>query len=528
MNSTGMSFGGGFASGLAQVLGQRRQEKLAAQERQINNTWKSIQFLLDSGQVGDVADLQPHFDTLAQMGAFGDPKAKGKKGQPGVQDHAANILGMVLNQKQAQPGGPVPDPNQAGLGPDDGGQTPAPQMLDQLAPRNLSFPTAVTPPRTLNGIPLLTQEQAVQRKVDNEGVAIMAKVNLARQRILPALQAVDPSATLDDALAAVGIRPSQAGLYAPSFQEVSGKMPDGTRVTGVLDARRGMFVNPITKEPLVGFVKDEAGAGARMGVNREALAQSMFNKRFSELEQGEAQQVMKAEQDYLAQTAQSRVEGAGTGKMNVPADLDTARQNNVPVGTTAAQVAGQAVPDQATVDRVRSLENVNSELDRIGELAAKVLPTKGSLAADYTPGIVIGLRRRNPNFKEDFAALDSALNGIVNVLARSLAEQRGTQTEQDADRAYQAAVVARDNMTSPTKGDTVESAAARLKETQDYIKKVLANLPKTPAPDKNAAPAVRPGSVQPAASHAPTGAKAGADGVVPGLFITPDGKLVRR
>lgn len=525
MNSTGMSFGGGFASGLAQVLGQRRQEKLAAQERQINNTWKSIQFLLDSGQVGDVADLQPHFDTLAQMGAFGDPKAKGKKGQPGVQDHAANILGMVLNQKQSQPGGPVADPNQAGLGPDDGGQTPPPQMLDQLAPRNLSFPTSVTPPRTLNGIPLLTQEQAVERKVQNEGTAIMAKVNLARQRILPALQAVDPSATLDDALAAVGIRPSQAGQYAPSFQEVSGKMPDGSRVTGVLDARRGMFVDPITKEPLAGFVKDEAGAGARMGTNREAIAISKFGKRFSELTQPEAQQVMQAEQDYLAQTAQSRVEGAGTGKMNTPADLDTARQNNVPVGTTSAEVAGQSVPDQATVDRSRSIANLKTELGTIRDLAQKVLPSQASLAGGLVPGAVIGLRRRDPRFREDFASLDAAMSNIVNALARSVGEQRGTQTEKDAERAYQTVLSIQGDLLSPTKGDTQESAIRRLDETMKYLDVVLSNLPQSPTPNKNAAPATRPNIAAPGRTGKPT---PGADAIVPGLFITPDGKLVRR
>lgn len=519
MNHTGMGFGGGFASGLATVLNQKRQESERLKQRQIDNTWKSLQFILDSGQVSDVADLQPQFDTLTNMGAFGDPK-QGKRGQPTAQDHVVKILGHVLgsNQGAQVPGGrPTVQPTAEPSGPDDAGNV---QPNTALPSQALNVPQPQPERRSLMGIPLQTPTEVLQRKIGDEGTAVQARIDLARTRILPALKAVDPSATLDDALAAVGVKLPASNMYAPSFQHVTGKI-NGEPKTASFDARTGRFLDPVTREPLLGFVQDASGSGFKYGVDREAIAQQMFDKNYGDLTQEQSAVVLEAEQRLVHDKAENRVEGAGAGKMNVPADLSNARENNVPVGTTPAQVKDQLVPTQTQVDRRTSIETVKSQIEHIKTDLIGVLPKKDS-PGGMAPGAYISMQRRTPEGRTKFAQLDAALDNIVNVLARGVGEQRGTQTEQDAERAYNAAVQARDSLLSPLKGDTQESAAARLDETLKTLEAILKVLPARPVP-----------TVAPVPSHAPAAAAAapaaatGAAAPVPGVFIDKaTGKLV--
>lgn len=601
---SGMSFGGGFARGLATMLGQKRSERLAKEERQIGNVWKSMQFLLDSGQVQDVADLQPVVDTLTQLGAFG-PVQKGKKGQPGGPEHVTNILGQILQQPtnaarpqwteqrpasstgswegmlapgnvdlRAQP--EVKNPNGSTSTVDSssyniGGrevllpsvtpdgrhlqspdeivaeyektgrhlgqfQSPAAatsyakQLHDDyeagayrgpapLESRPLAMPAAPPPERrNLMGVPLMSRNEVLQRKIGEEGTITEERINLARNRILPALRQADPSATLDDALAVIGVRTPSAGLYAPSFQKVDG-MLNGKPFAGAFNARTGQYVDPNTRQPLVGFIPTQSGSGYRFGVDREALAMKMFGSRFGELTQDQAARVMAAELQLVNDKSQERVEGAGAGKMNVPADFSTARESNVPVGMTPAQVVGQAVPSADEEGRRRSLESAKTEVSRIKDLISGVLPRKGELGADIVPGAVIAARRRMPSYREKFAQLDAALANIVNALARSVGEQRGTQTEKDAERAYQAVLEIQGNLTNPTRGDTVESAVARIDETLQYLDVIMGGLPAAPSVQPAAGKGAAP--IAPMSSHGPSAPTGGLQG-----WTMKDGKLL--
>jgi hypothetical protein len=97
--------------------------------------------------------------------------------------------------------------------------------------------------------------------------------------------------------------------------------------------------------------------------------------------------------------------------------------------------------------------------------------------------------------------LDSAVQGVVNVLARAVAEQKGTQTEKDADRAFASVVSLQDDLLSPLKGDTQESAKARIEQTLLTLDTILSNLPNDPTPQPKPA-----GTTQ----AAPAGPTAGA------------------
>src|SRR5262245_42281817 len=116
-----IGFGGGLAQGLANALSRKRGDDEKKRQEQIQGIWKSISFLMDSGQVQDIATLQPHFDSLAQLGAFGPIQKGGKKGELGPQDHVTNILGRIIDTQKPKMGpmaqqgaAPAPGPDDAG------------------------------------------------------------------------------------------------------------------------------------------------------------------------------------------------------------------------------------------------------------------------------------------------------------------------------------------------------------------------------------------------------------------------------
>jgi hypothetical protein len=294
---------------------------------------------------------------------------------------------------------------------------------------------------------------------------------------------------------------------AGGYQAVSGEVPDNNgswrQVYGIFDRATGKFIDPVSRAPLEGFRQRTNTAAQRFGVDREALARAKYGKDFRELTQPEADDIITQEQDQLRREGYNRTLGTAQGKMDAPANLDDARQNNVPVGTTANQVLNQPVPQQAIVDRHRSISQLREQLGRItgdgtptnpGMLS--VLPTNDSLGG-LAPGVALAAARRMPATRAKVAALESAINNIVNVIARSVAEQRGTQTEKDAERAEAAILSLRDGF---LRGDTQESAQARITETLTVLDQILSRLP--PIPQVGAPP---PGAGTPPPKPGPQG-----------------------
>lgn len=236
-SQSGIGFAGGLASGLAQSLYANRERQRIQDEKSQRNAQLALNFLIQSGQVGDIADVGPLFDH-----AFGfDKQQGGKKGKPqnalGVdpREATAAMLNHALSYEPPQ-GAQAPTGGATGLPPEfmpvqpenaaPGVSQPAPVALQTPSPM---APAGPAPRRSLLGIPLLSPEEAVQRQtqmeIGTEGAKMEARIRLAKDRILPALQAVDGSATMEDALRAVGVKEPMPKRFTPG------------PVGGVIDAK---------------------------------------------------------------------------------------------------------------------------------------------------------------------------------------------------------------------------------------------------------------------------------------------------
>lgn len=311
MNTTGMSFGGGFASGLATILNQKRLEDINQRNRQVDNLWKSMGFLLDSGQVQDVSELQPHFDALAQLGAFGTPQ-KGKG--PGPQEHVQNILGHIIRNQNGQPvgrgtdarplvGTPMSSVPQGPTGPNDAGE-----MIPDTSLPSMPLPTAAPPPAprpTLMGIPLLTPVEAAQQRADTQGAMTAAQVAVRRKL------AEQLGYTGQDAIEyALNWKPSVTGLARPVPGEVTDQNGQRQTVFGVWEPSVQGFVAPDTHLPLQGFVPRSSTASTSYGADRNALALAEYGKPYGQLTQ-EQQQAVNAKS---IEQAGSKAEATTAGK----------------------------------------------------------------------------------------------------------------------------------------------------------------------------------------------------------------------
>lgn len=187
MGVGGISFGGGFASGLAQALTMKRHEDNQKRENLIQNNYKMLGLMLNSGQFGGIEDVQPFIEN----NDFGLEKSKGSKaGDPAA--HVSSILGHIMRNQNGQPTGrgesqgplvgspvlPGSQQVQGATGPDDAGQMEPPT---ELASTPMQFPQQQPAPRTFMGMPVMSQEQAATRKVGIEGAATEAEIGVRRR-----------------------------------------------------------------------------------------------------------------------------------------------------------------------------------------------------------------------------------------------------------------------------------------------------------------------------------------------------------
>lgn len=366
------------------------------------------------------------------------------------------------------------------------------------------------PRRTVMGVPVLSHEEKTERAMGQLETETSAKVALAR-RMLPQLKAADPSATIDDALAVVGIRtPSSTARSAAAMrpQSVRGTI-DGQPAFGIFDPTTRSYIDPDTQQPLKGFKPLTSIDTQTFGVDRESIAQSVFGKRFGQLNRHEQSVVLDKEKLQLEEEAKSRAMGTGTGRFNAPLGIKDAQETGVAVGTTGAQVAGQTAPTMQQIERRRSVETLKAGLTDIRDRLLVALPKQNELQG-LAPGAAYAVRRRLPQYRNQIASLESSINNIVNVMARAVGEQRGTQTENDAMRAAAAIASLQDALLT---GDTQESAKARITESLTTLERILGQLPQplqpvgtpggvqTPTPGQTVAPV---GGVQTPVNQPPT------------------------
>lgn len=328
--ASGAGFGGAFIQGLTSALQAGRERKQQQEQRRQQSALSAVNFLMNSGQVADIADLEPILSTAIPE-VFGDPTGKGKKGskgQPAV-DHKGMIT-QVLSSALGGNQGSIKIPD-AGVGndlPSQGGITgtlprgpmftgPIPQsgegadpLPSKPLPSGLPSPGA-QPRRTLGGVPLLTPDEASQqdvtrtlRRAEQE---INAKVGLAR-RLLPTFQAIDPKFTLEDAMSAVGLKTQrdlagrsgpQVGTFGDYLKRKETELGHALTTDEVEDARQE-------------FAKAGIGSTYRFGVDREAAARAVSNgaKGYGELSPDE----QKAADKLVNENAGAKAGAVTTGR----------------------------------------------------------------------------------------------------------------------------------------------------------------------------------------------------------------------
>lgn len=322
--ASGAGFGGAFIQGLTSALETGRERKYRDQQRKQQSALSAANFLLGSGQVTDIADLEPILAT-AMPEVFGEAKGKkGGKGQAAV-DHKGMVSQVLSSVLQGNVGGlQVPPPAGAATPPPARGpmfEGPIPQSgegADPLPSKPLptGLPSPGAPPRRmLGGVPLLSPEEVSQRGVD-QGIQkteqeINAKVGLAR-KLLPTFQAIDPKFTLEDAMMAVGLK-TQTN-QAVRLQQVRG-MVNGKETFGVFDPRSGEYSSPETGEPIQGFTPLTANSTYHYGVDREAAAQRLFGVGYGQLT---SEQRGKAD-DMVNQNAGAKAGATTTGRAEASA-----------------------------------------------------------------------------------------------------------------------------------------------------------------------------------------------------------------
>ena len=341
-------------------------------------------------------------------------------------------------------------------------------------------PPPAVPEQRLFGVRMLTPEQKAQREatalVNQKAAVSTMQMEKARSVVLPALKAIDPTATIYSALKVMGV-----DIEDPA----------------ILAAKRA------TSTPM-------------LGVDREAIAWAAYGKRFLDLDREQAAIVLDKEKEMLQSESQARGTGTAQARFEAPIDIPTAQNAGLPVGTRAADVTGQDVVPLEIKDQRRGLEVLKQDLEQVKGLLS-VLPSQNELAG-AAPGAVLAVRRRMNSHRAQVAQLESIVDGMATQLARIKAGQRGAQTERDADRAYNAVVALQKGFKDPFGGDTRESAEARITETLAGIERVLAGLPTGAVPTRPPAQATPPRG---RSGGAPAGAPAPAAGPVWG----PDGKL---
>lgn len=501
-------FNAGFAKGLAGVLGQKRQQDLELEKETRGRQDKLTGVLLETM----LQRAERPEDVVALLGKI-DPSFKNKDFSSLFQSGIAPLYQGMVYQGQGgasagaagsavPPAGPAPP---TPLGP---GGAPPVGAIGTLAPGGQA---AGTPPPAAprSGFRTLS-EMGVDRAVAPLLAQTDERVTAGRQAVIDRLAArgtpLDEQETQYFLANGQLARPygSSAGGTG-SLQYIEGVDGDAIFDKNPQSPTYGKLIDPITRQPLTQFDKARPNS-AGTWVNN-ALASLGYASLDAARAAGAMDQV-NAKAEELRRAA-SYATGTGTARAGYekPADIPTAMATGVDVGTTAPQLAGQRVLPQATRERAQGLESIKADLQRVlgdgtpGSGLLAVLPSKDEWSGKV-PGATLAFRRRNNEYREQIAALESVVDSMVNVLARTRGEQRGTQTEKDAERAYNAVVNLQAGLRDPLGGDTRESAAVRIREALDGIDRVIAIMPKQGTPTGAPAP-----TATPKATAAPAGTK---------------------
>lgn len=201
-----MGFGGGFVQGLSQSLAMKQQRDQQKSDKQQQTAQQALTFLMNSGQLGGIEDIPEPMLGAAFPSLFGEGVKKGK-GKPGEVDPPGmvkNLLHHAIQGTQGQPLTPGPAATQPDMTPPPGNVGPEQTTVPSTPFGPAAGSTPPQPRKTLFGVPILSKEDVANRK--SQASADLLKRQIVQARVmLPQLQALDPKATVFDALKAMGV-----------------------------------------------------------------------------------------------------------------------------------------------------------------------------------------------------------------------------------------------------------------------------------------------------------------------------------
>jgi hypothetical protein len=485
-----MSYFAGLASGMQGAFESQREEAFRRDQQQQAKEGQILQLLAEHGT--------PELQAMAFTGLLQSAQPRKKKG--GLSGFLGEMEGNPVMARIQQFIGtpetvtrqvPTPDfesaatpmrPQAAAL--------PADAMTDPEATAGPLRYAATPPPMTTETMTrprqvLLTPEERYAQQERGQ-----ARGRLSGMRAEMTEAGIPADQQQEAILRNVGGRYGLAGARGAGTPTTYGEgdvVPDPESPTGfsrIMYDRR----NPTQQMRMAAPDPKTAGAARpyniRYGTAVEERAKRLFGKTYAELDADQAEAVyqsVRAENPEAAAeiaTARSRATGdqAIVTKGAMPISVTEAQSVQAPVGSTINDLRGVTPPTDQQVKAAGAAERLKPVLAQINDLAGQVLPGKDELGglAGLAPGVIIAKRRLDPAYREQFAALDSAVS-LAQGMVRQMQGQSGAETEKDAQRALKALANAESGF---LKGDTKESQAARMAIVERFLAAAEANIQK--------------------------------------------------
>lgn len=531
---------GGLAEGLWGSVQNTRAENAALEAASREREAKVYAVLAESD------DPEIRNMAVAGMLEMGNPRsrAKGMRGFLGEMEQSETLpkiralLNTPIVKQKITPGLPSRglDPNVAA------GAAPgpvAPRAPGAAAMPSGSMVTGTAPPATTPGAPPPTTGQSPftvsratpavgrvdqvsePRQVFLDPDEKMRRTTLARedaeiQARVDAMRKVGiPEAEIQQAIRAyVGGRYGAGRFSGLQKQAVEITQPDGTTLTtfAVFNPNDGGFYDPDTQQRLENARPVSRDTRISYGVANESAAKAVFGKSFHELTQAQQNEIVTKHAPAFAR-GMNYERGRGSGdaqietKFNTPLSPDEAAQQGVAIGTTPAQMTGQTPQTSQHEELRRNSAMLKEMLPNVKLAIREAFPSKTELFGNIAPGVVMRARRLDPSKREAIAKMESAVNLLVNNIARVVGGAKGAQSEKDAMRAEAAIANLKEGW---IQGDTAESAEARIDEAMAAIDAVVASLPPEIVPTQVPGTAPSPGKAAvPGSNPAPAAAPAG-------------------
>lgn len=297
-----------------------------------------------------------------------------------------------------------------------------------------------------------------------------------------------PVETLEEQLLKMRAKAMAGSTAVQRYQSVAGQLPNGTDAFGVFNDMDGTYVDPISRQPIAGFMPRTTTPSA--GVDVERAVQMAGFQRFADVPDDKKAAVYELAQGMAKSFSYNRGMGTGDARLDAPITPTVSQQTGLEVGQPGSAYSGQTVPTAEDRQAGRTGQILLGDLKRLtgdGQNPGllDVLPREADSIGGILPGAVMRYKRISE--RPRVAALESVVQGMVNDLARYKG-QRGAQTEGDVERAYQQLLTLKTNLTDSFlgEGDTYESALERIKQAEAGLKIVASYIPPKPVPNAGA------------------------------------------